>query len=187
MRAGLPATLLAALLAGCSGAAEPDGGAGGAGTPAGSAALAADGSSAPTELAVPEGFRVALDDEDRPVKGPDGQPLVAWDSTWVLTWEPVPGAEQYAVYVGTNEGSGATPRRTTEEPRLRLQAAAGTSPAERVETDRSAGLLFTSSQLLVAVSARAGEREGPRSPWFPVGDVPPDGVPLPTGAGHADH
>jgi hypothetical protein len=41
-------------------------------------------------------------------------------------------------------------------------------------------LLFTSSQLLVAVAPTGQVRSGARSPWFPVGDVPPDGVPVGT-------
>lgn len=53
-----------------------------------------------------------------------------------------------------------------------------------LEQDREAGLLFTSSQLLVSVTAVGRDgAAGPASPWFPVGDVPPDGAPIGT-AGH---
>jgi hypothetical protein len=145
--------------------AAPPAGTGAAGEGAGEAALPA-----------PAGFRVAVEHSETPLSGG----LVSWESRWVLTWEPVAGADEYPVYFATSEGGGSRPRRTTDEPRLALQAAAGTSPHERLEQDRAVGLLFTSSQLLVAVSARSGEQEGPRSPWFPVGDVPAGGVPLPS-------
>jgi len=64
------------------------------------------------------------------------------------------------------------------EPELEVEAAAGTSTAAALPDDRSAALLFTSSQLLVSVSARSTAGEGPRSLWFPVGDVPPTGRPI---------
>lgn len=168
--------LVLVLLAGCTGAqgspavapvapsASP--------VPPGSPVAAAD-------LAPPGGLRVAVEHSETPAGD-----LVTWESHWVLTWEPVPGAEAYQVWFGTSEGSAQRPRREVPEPRLRLQAAAGTSPRERLEQDRAAGLMFTSSQLLVAVSARAGTTTGPLSPYVPVGDVPPDGVPIPTQAGH---
>jgi hypothetical protein len=126
-------------------------------------------------LPAPAGFRVSVEHSETPLSGG----LVSWESRWVLTWEPVAGAEEYPVYFATSEGGGSRSRRATDEPRLALQAAAGTSPRERLEQDRAAGLLFTSSQLLVALSARSGEQEGARSPWFPVGDVPVGGIPLP--------
>ena len=192
MRRAAPLLALV-LVTSCSGAAgspaAPGSGAAPAAAPAGATASGPGGSgpAGPADLPAPTGFRVALEHEERPVAGPDGRELVAWESAWVLTWDPVPGAASYAVYFATNEGGGQRPRRTTEEPRLRLQAAAGTSPADRLETDRAAGLLFTSTQLLAAVSARAEGSEGPRSPWFPVGDVPPGGVPLATEVESAGH
>ena len=92
----------------------------------------------------------------------------------------VPEAESYAVYYGTNEGSAASGReRLVTVPSLQIQAAAGTSPRERLAQDRAAGLLFTSSQLLVSVAAVGSDgQQSPRSPWFPVGDVPADGRPI---------
>lgn len=134
-------------------------------------------------LAAPNGFRVSLDPVETPATGPNGRDLVRWEADWTLTWEPAAGAAEHAVWFGTNEGAPSEPRRTVEEPRLRLTAAAGTSPAGRSAADREAGLLFTSSQLLVSVAARAADGSlGPRSPWFPVGDVPADGRPIGTAA-----
>ena len=66
------------------------------------------------------------------------------------------------------------------ETSLAVEAAAGTSPRARLEQDREAGLVLTSSQLRVAVAAQGDGGPGPRSPWFPVGDVPAGGVPFGT-------
>ena len=125
-------------------------------------------------------FRVELDDEERPASGPAGAGQITWESSWALSWELVPDAESYAVYYGTNEGnSPSEPERLVRVPSLRIQAAAGTSPPERLAQDRAAGLLFTSSQLLVSVAAvDSGGQHGPKSPWFPVGDAPADGGPI---------
>jgi hypothetical protein len=135
----------------------------------------------------PVDFRVNLQNEERPAAGPQGEGQVAWESAWTLTWKPVAGAKAYAVYYGTNEGRGAhEPQRVVRGPLLRIQAAAGTSPVERLAQDRAAGLLFTSSQLLVSVAAvDADGEQSPMSPWFPVGDAPVDGRPIgarPSGA-----
>jgi hypothetical protein len=138
------------------------------------------------ELTAPTGFRVSLDPVEVPATAADGRDLVQWEVDWTLTWEPVAGAAEHAVWFGTNEGAPSEPRRSVDEPELRLTAAAGTSPAARLAADREAGLLFTSSQLLVSVAARAADgRLGPRSPWYPVGDAPADGRPVGTAApGH---
>lgn len=135
---------------------------------------------APGEVA---GFRVVVDDEQEPAPGPAGGGQLAWESTWQLSWDPVPAVSSYAVYYATNEGRAAGEPATQREPVLRLQAAAGTSPEADVERARRAALLFTSSQLLVSVSARTAAGEGPRSPWFAVGDAPASGVPIGTVAG----
>lgn len=104
---------------------------------------------------------------------------MAWETAWTLSWGPVAGATSYAIYYGTNEGAGGEPQREVTEPSVRIAAAAGTSPIDRVPQDQAAGLLLTSSQLLVSVAAvGAGGHEGPRSLWFPVGDVPADGEPI---------
>lgn len=141
------------------------------------------GADQPVELVAPSGYVVSLEHEEGPSDGPSG-PVVEWRSAWQLAWEPVDGARSYAVHYGTSEGTaGGPPARSATEPAVRIEAAAGTSPPERLEQDRAAGLLFTSSQLLVSVAAVGPDgSEGPRSPWFPVGDVPPDGVPIGTQA-----
>lgn len=128
------------------------------------------------------GFRVELDDEERPASGPAGAGPVTWESSWTLSWELVPEAESYAVYYGTNEGNSASePERLVTVPSLRIQAAAGTSPPERLAQDRAAGLLFTSSQLLVSVAAVSSDgQQSSKSPWFPVGDAPADSRPIGT-------
>ena len=127
----------------------------------------------------PTGFRVDLEQEERPAPGLAGAGQVAWETAWALSWEPVAGATSYAIYYGTNEGAGGEPQREVTEPSVRIQAAAGTSPVERVPQDQAAGLLLTSSQLLVSVAAVGSDgQQGTRSPWFPVGDVPADGEPI---------
>lgn len=124
------------------------------------------------------GFRVVIDDVQEPAPGPAGAGQLAWESTWQLSWEPVPGVDSYAVHYATNEGQGAGKPTVQTQPSLRVQAAAGTSPQDEVARARQAALLFTSSQLLVSISARTAAGEGPRSPWFAVGDAPASGVPI---------
>jgi len=141
------------------------------------------GDDEPVDLVAPTGYVVSLAHEQASSDGPSG-PVVEWRSSWQLAWEPVEGARSYAVHYGTSEGTpGGPPARTETEPVVQIEAAAGTSAPERLEQDRAAGLLFTSSQLLVSVAAVGPDgTEGPRSPWFPVGDVPPDGLPIGTQA-----
>ena len=140
-----------------------------------------------TALAPVTGFRVALESTEEPASGPAGAGKLAWRSTWQLRWEPVPDATGYAVWYATNEGGGNAPRAVQPETLLAVEAAAGTSTRARLEQDRRALLLLTSSQLLVAVAAEHDGRQGPRSPWFPVGDVPLDGVPIGTAdVGHGE-
>lgn len=93
-----------------------------------------------------------------------------------MTRDEVAGADGYEVRYGTNEGASDAPGEVVEAESVTVEAAAGTSTAERLEQDRRAGLLFTSSQLLASVRAVGGER----SPWIPVDDAPADGVPLGT-------
>lgn len=188
-----PALLTAVLAAGCSTA--PAASAPAAAAPRAAAAKTADAAetaeavaATADELAAPTGFRVALHPTEVPVTAADGRALVQWEADWTITWEPVAGADGHAVWFGTNEGAPHDPRRSVDEPELRLTAASGTSPAARVEQDREAGLLFTSSQLLVSVAARAADGTlGPRSPWYPVGDVPADGRPVGTAAPGHEH
>jgi hypothetical protein len=135
---------------------------------------------------VPTGYVVALLHDERPVPGPDGRSFVEWRTTWELRWEPVPGAEAYAVRFGTSEGpgDGGVDRRESGA-RVRVEAATGTSPVDEVAQDREAGLAFTAAQLAVSVAAVApGGVSGPSSPWFAVGEVPPDGRPAPLEIGH---
>lgn len=140
------------------------------------------------ELAAPTGFRVRLDPTEVPVASAERDDLVQWTADWTITWEPVEGAAAHAVWFGSNEGAPDEPRRSVDAPELRLTAAAGTSPAARVASDRAAGLLFTSTQLLVSVAGRAADGTlGPRSPWYPVGDVPADGRPVGTAAPGEGH
>lgn len=177
---GLVLLSVLALAAGCSGSA--------ASTPtAGAAASATAAPAAPAGLLqAPTGFRVRLDPSEAAVTGSDGRRLVEWEVDWALTWTPVPGAQDYAVWFGTNEGAGSSPERYVAEPELRMTAANGTSSRERVQQDQAAGLLFTSSQLLVSIAGRdADGRLGPRSAWFPVGDAPADGRPI--GTAVSDH
>lgn len=135
---------------------------------------AAPEASAP-ELAEPRRFRTRL--ESTRAARPDG--LVDWRSDWVLTWAEVPGARGYTVSFATSEGDGGR-ERSVEVPELTLDVAAGTSPARRVRADRDAQVTLTASQLLVSVRATGPEgAEGPASPWYRVGEVPPDGVPVP--------
>lgn len=166
----LPVAVLAvlAVLAACTGT-SPSGAA-----PAGTAAVAGPPLTAPT------GFGTALEHLQTPAAGG----LTTWETTWRLSWQPVPGASGYVARYRTSEGGGGpgARRRDLTAPVLRVQAAAGTSPAARLDRDRRAGLLFTSSQLLVQVAPRAAGGDGPWSPWYPVGDSsqgPPVAAPAP--------
>jgi len=161
----------AALAVGCT--ATPTAATPTAATPTAATPTAATPAATSGSLPAPTGFLAELEHRESPATG--GQ--VAWESRWRLSWAPVAGATGYAVFYGSNEGGGGTPRAVRIEPSLTVQAAAGTSPRERLDQDRRAGLLLTSSQLLVSVSARGAGGQGPRSLWFPVGDVPPDGRP----------
>ncbi|WP_432524425.1 hypothetical protein [Kineococcus sp. SYSU DK006] len=192
MRTGTAAVVLlaAALSAGCTtaGSTPP---APPASTPAAAAAQAAP--AAPAQA--PGDLGVATVESRESGSGPQGAPVVRWSVDWQLRWSPVPGAVSYAVRYASAEGvpAGSAPQRTTEDTSLRVTAAAGTSAPERHAAERDAGLLFTSSQLLVSVSGVGADgTEGPATGWIPVGDVPPDGRPLTTlphrhaPGGHAD-
>ncbi|MBA3524343.1 MAG: hypothetical protein H0T85_07300, partial [Geodermatophilaceae bacterium] len=86
----------------------------------------------------------------------------------------------YRARFGSSEGISEDGRtRELDEASLRIDAAAGTSVPERVEQDRAAGLLLTSSQLLVSVAAVSDDGAvGPWSAWFSVGDTD-GGRPIP--------
>lgn len=199
MSRSLPGLLAAAALsAGCAVGGEAGGGQAG-GAPTRPAAAPAQTAPPPTVRSptAPAGavlppvtdLRVALDHEQAPAAGPAGAGQLSWRSTWRLTWAPVVGATGYAVHYRTNEGAAldGEPDEVLAEPSLTVEVAAGTSPPARLEQDRRAGALFTSSQLLAAVRPLGPSGSGASSPWFPVGDVPADGRPLPaagTAHGH---
>ena len=66
-----------------------------------------------------------------------------------------------------------------------MEAASGPSPADRLAHDRDAGLALTAAQLAVSVAAVAPSGvNGPSSPWFTVGEAPPDGRPVVGAVGH---
>jgi len=144
----------------------------------GGCASAEDTGTAATVPGQVAGFRVVVDDVQKPAPGPAGAGQLAWESTWQLSWDPVPGVDSYALHYATNESQGGGEPTMQRQPLLRLQAAAGTSPKAEVARARQAALLFTSSQLRVSVSARSAAGEGPRSPWFAVGDAPASGIPV---------
>jgi hypothetical protein len=161
-----------ALAAACgvAGAAPPERVSAGSGTNARDAAY----------LPAINSFHVAANRRERLTRGPGGAPRITWEVDWRLSWTEVPGATGYAIFYGTNEGASDRPRAVQTQRTVTVQAAAGTSSRQRLRADQRAALVFTSSKLLVAVAPRAAGRSGPRSPWFPVGDLPPDGVPLGT-------
>ena len=128
-------------------------------------------------LGPPSEFRVALHTEDEPTAGE----LVTWRTWWELTWASVPGATSYVVETATSEGGGDRPReRTVEQPQWRIEVAAGTSAPPALEREQQGQLAFTAAQLLVRIAAAGhdGRRSAP-SQWFPVGEVLPEGVPVP--------
>ena len=125
-------------------------------------------------------FHVSVQCHERLVRGADGSTRISWQVDWRLSWQAVPGASGYAVYYGTSEGASDRPKTVQPERTVTVEAAAGTSTHGRLRADQRAALLFTSSQLLVAVAARGDGRSGQRSAWFPVGDVPLNGVPVGT-------
>lgn len=162
------ATLLTVMAVGCS----PPG-------PPPSPPPAASGSAPSTaaDLTAPSGFRASL--EHAETKRSDD--LVDWRTHWVLRWQAVPGAAGYVIRYSTSEGRGGRERRmaTTE---LKLDVAAGTSPAGRLMMDREAQLTMTASQLLVSVAATGSSGDiGPAVGWYRVGEVPSDGVPVANG------
>lgn len=171
------ALAMALLVGGCTGAPAPS-----------TAAEATEGVAAAPAAApsvAPEQVRVALET----TREPRGDGMVDWRAAWVMTWEPVPGADGYVAEFATSEGRGGR-ESPLEEPLLRVDAAAGTSTAERLEQDQAAQLSFSASQLLVSVAATGADgAEGPATPWYHVGDAPADGVPVPGTApeGHDDH
>ena len=165
----LALTAALAAAAGCTSGGSP-----------GAAAPVAATAPAPAALAPVTGVRVALEHAEEPAPGAAGAGKVAWRSRWTLTWQPVPGATGYGIHYGTSEGTGGEPREVQPGTSLTVEAAAGTSTRARLDQDRRTGLLLASSQLLVAVSARGSGEPGPRSLWFPVGDVPDSGVPIGT-------
>ncbi|WP_432572846.1 hypothetical protein [Kineococcus sp. SYSU DK005] len=137
----------------------------------------------PAPPVAPADLRVATVDSRREGAGPTGAPVVTWSVDWQLSWAPVAGASSYAVRYASAEGvpRGSSPDETTTATTVRVTAAAGSSAPERYGTERAAGLLFTSSQLLVSVAAVARDgTSGPATGWIPVGDVPADGRPLTT-------
>lgn len=149
------------------------------------------GAADPVRPAAVGGFRVELDHREHSRTTPVG-PRVDWQTSWRLSWEPVPDATSYAVWYGTAESGGdtaGTPKRIVREPGLVVEAGAGTSEPARLDLDRETGLSLTASQLLVAVAAidHDGNRGDP-SRFFPVGEVPATGVPIgqELAAGH-DH
>ncbi len=170
------------LVTGCTPADRP--------VPAGTSAVAPPTGAVGSLEQIPvKEFLVALDHAETESSTPAGTPQVAWRTAWTLSWPPVPDAQGYAVYYATNEGTGSeAPRQVTDVPLLRIEAAAGTSSPDRLEQDRAAGLIFTSSQLLVSVAPRSADGAvGARSPWFPVGDAPADGRPIAVAAPQVPH
>ena len=169
----LVATLLVATLsAGCTAAGS---------TPPAPPAPAPTAPAAPSQA--PGDLRVATVETREDGTGPGGAPVVQWSVDWELRWAPVPGATSYAVRYASAEGvpADSAADATTADTSLRVTAAAGTSAPQRHATERDAGLLFTSSQLLVSVGAVGGDgTEGPATGWVPVGDVPADGRPVTT-------
>lgn len=116
----------------------------------------------------PAGLTASLvDEEDATADG-----MVEWRTSWRLSWDAVPGADGYVARWSTSEGA---PGDEAAEPvggtTLELEVAAGTSSTERLEQDRDAGVLMTSSQLAVSVAATGPDGQpGPWSEWVPVGD-----------------
>jgi len=128
-------------------------------------------------FARPSEFRVVLHTEKESTAGE----LVTWRTWWKLTWASMPGATSYVVETATSEGGGDRPRqRTVEQPEWRIEVAAGTSAPAALDRDQQGQLAFTAAQLLVRIAAadHDGRRSAP-SPWFPVGEVLAEGVPVP--------
>ncbi|WP_041292234.1 hypothetical protein [Kineococcus radiotolerans] len=137
----------------------------------------------PVPASAPGDLRVATVETREDGVGPGGTPVVRWSVDWELRWAAVPDAASYAVRYASAEGipAGAAADETTAGTSLRVTAAAGTSSPQRQATERDAGLLLTSSQLLVSVGAVGADgSEGPATGWVPVGDVPADGRPVTT-------
>lgn len=120
----------------------------------------------PPPAQTPRGFEAVVRDDTR--TRPDG--LVRWSAEWELSWQPVPGASGYLVYVTTAEGAGGEARRIAE-PRWSINVANGVDPLDDVRTARDQQLALLAAQLEVRVAARyPDDRTSRRSPPFPVGE-----------------
>ena len=115
----------------------------------------------------PAGF-VARLSEGSGDERPGGAPP-RWSTFWELTWEAVPGAVGYLLYLSTMEGTSAVPR-LVEEPRWRIEVARGGTGSEPDAAQLESQLALAASQLKVFVAAcfvdGASEPRGP----FPVGE-----------------
>jgi hypothetical protein len=132
-------------------------------------ALAFVGSSAadaPGEPAPPRGLATRLVDATTPTSGG----LVRWTTRWELSWQPVPGAREYAVSAVGPEGEASSLMQTVREPRLSLSVAAGTTSEADRERNRDGQVAYRATQLGVRVAAVfADGTTGPLTEVIPVG------------------
>ncbi len=133
------------------------------------------GAGALPTLPAPEDFQVRLAHSEQPRRAD----ILDWRTRWVLEWRPVAGASGYEIHFATSEGPSARVRRV-QEPRVALEVAAGSSRRSRLDEDRSLQLALSAAALQVQVVALGadGTTEGASSAWFPVGEVPPGGIPM---------
>ncbi len=104
----------------------------------------------PTPAAPPQitGLRATLEDEvtDLP------EERIKWNTYWVLSWDPFPGAEGYDLQIVTSEG--ISPRlHHVKEPRFRLQSATGENLKSEGLVKRDLQLALHAAQLAIAVRA----------------------------------
>ena len=113
------------------------------------------------------GLRAGLTEE---VVRPAGQGLVEWSASWQLTWEPVPGAEEYVVHAVGPEGEAKSPMRTVTDPELTLTVAAGTTTRAAQPDALKAQAGYRATQLGVTITAVSPDgMAGPPTDVVPVG------------------
>jgi len=95
-----------------------------------------------------------------------------WRTSWVLCWDPYPGAVGYELMTVTGEGVSPTLRRQADRC-FRIEAAAGDGPAETRPARRAAQLAAQQGQL--AFKVRGVPRHGTPSEWSPPAAVGSEG------------
>lgn len=96
----------------------------------------------------------------------------SWRTSWVLCWDPSPGAVAYELLTLTGEGASLRVRRQTDRC-FRVEAAVGEGTAEDRQARRAAQLAAQQGQL--AFQVRSVPAKGEPGAWSPAVAVGTDG------------